>query len=304
MIFEKRMDLFSLENMGALLAQSGNLSDEVREWLFGAGVKIVLLIVGLYLAHKAVEVLLARLIRKLITPDRFTAKEEEEKREETLIKVISVTLHVIIWIFGGMVVLSELGVDIGPLIAAAGIGGLALGFGGQYLISDIINGLFITLENQYRVGDIVCVGEVCGVVEDVNLRRTVLRDLDGVVHTIPNGEVKIASNLSHQYTRVNLNVGVSYDTDLEHAIAVINRVGNELAQDPDWQEQIREAPQFLRVDAFGDSAIELKILGETKPAQQWDVTGELRKRLKVAFDKEGIEIPYPHRVVVHKNEKA
>ena len=262
--------------------------------------RVALIVIGVYAVHKfVIDRIVDRIIRKIIPSEKFELKEEEEQREDTIISVTLTTMHILLWIVGGMIILSEIGVDIGPLIAAAGIGGLAIGFGGQYLIRDVINGLFVLLENQYNKGDVVCFGDTCGVVEEVNLRRTVLRDLDGTVHTIPNGEISIASNLSDEYARVNLDVGVGYGTELEHVMRVINRVGNELAEDNAWKDKIREAPQFLRVQEFGDSAVVIKILGETKPMEQWAVTGELRKRLKIAFDREGIEIPFPQRVI-HK----
>ncbi|MDX1535545.1 MAG: mechanosensitive ion channel family protein [Candidatus Spechtbacterales bacterium] len=270
-------------------------------WLINPGLKIAIIGVGVYIAHKFVDRLIQRVIRKLIPSDRFVSELEEAQREDTLIQVATVTLHVVLWIVGGMIILSELGVDIGPLIAAAGIGGLAIGFGGQYLIRDVINGLFILLENQFNVGDIACFGDTCGVVESVNLRRTILRDLDGVVHTVPNGEITVASNMSHEFARVNLDVGVGYNSNLEDVMRTINRVGLDISEDPEWKEKIKEAPQFLRVQEFGDSSIVVKILGETIPGEQWAVTGELRKRLKLAFDREGIEIPFPQRVV-HKAE--
>lgn len=153
------------------------------------------------------------------------------------------------------------------------------------------------MENQYRVGDVVCFDSTCGLVEDISLRMTVLRDLDGTAHHVPHGAIQKVSNLSKGYARVNLNIGISYGADLEHVIAVVNRVGEELAADPVWTNMIIKAPQFLRVDSFADSSVIIKIVGDTKPIKQWDVTGELRKRLKITFDKEGIEIPFPQRVV-------
>lgn len=153
------------------------------------------------------------------------------------------------------------------------------------------------MENQYRVGDVVCFDGTCGLVEDISLRMTTLRDLDGTVHHVPHGEIKQVSNLSKYFARVNLNISVSYNSNLEQVITVVNRVGRELAEDPHWKEHILEAPQFLRVDNFADSAIIIKILGKTRPIKQWDVAGELRKRIKIAFDKEGIEIPFPQRVI-------
>ena len=131
---------------------------------------------------------------------------------------------------------------------------------------------------------------------------TTLRDLDGIVHHVPHGEIKRVSNLSKYYARVNLNIGIAYNSDLEKVIGVVNRVGKELAEDVQWKEFITKPPQFLRVDDFADSAIIIKILGETKPIKQWDVAGELRKRLKIAFDKENIEIPFPQRVIHSANK--
>jgi moderate conductance mechanosensitive channel len=194
-------------------------------------------------------------------------------------------------------VLQEFGMMIGPLLAGAGIVGLAFGFGGQYLIRDIIAGLFIIIENQYRIGDVVNFGAVGGLVENISLRMTTLRDLDGTVHHVPHGEIKTVSNLSKTFARVNLDVGVGYASDLDHVISVVNHVGQSLAEDPNWKDLIIKAPQFLRVDNLADSSIVIKILGDTLPLKQWEVSGELRKRLKIAFDKEGIEIPFPQRVL-------
>ncbi len=143
----------------------------------------------------------------------------------------------------------------------------------------------------------VKIAGISGLVEDINLRRTVLRDLDGILHSVPNGEITTASNYTKDWSRVNLNISVAYGEDLDHVMAVINRVGEELDKDPQWAPLILKAPQALRVDNLGDSGIEIKILGDTQPIKQWDVMGELRKRLKKAFDEEGIEIPWPHTKV-------
>jgi small conductance mechanosensitive channel len=198
-------------------------------------------------------------------------------------------------------VLQEIGLMIGPVLAAAGIVGLAVGFGGQYLIRDIIAGLFIILENQYRIGDVVHLDGTNGLVEKISLRMTTLRDLDGTVHHIPNGEIKRVSNLAKNFARVNLNVGVAYDSKMDQVIQVVNRTGLELAQDPAWKDFIIKPPQFLRIDDLADSAIIIKILGDTQPLKQADVTGEMRKRIVAAFNKEGIEIPFPQRVVRQVN---
>lgn len=266
------------------------------EWFLVNGFHIVLILFVAYVAQRISGHFIASLVRRLVVRGSGT-EEAEKKREDTLIQILGGTAGVLILIVAGLMILSELGIAIGPLLAAAGIAGVAIGFGGQYLIRDVITGLFLIIENQYRVGDVVCFDKTCGLVEGISLRMTRLRDLEGTVHHVPHGEIKIVSNLSKQFARVNLNVGVSYSANIEKVEEVVNRVGKELSEDPLWKDKIIKAPAFLRIDDFADSAVVIKILGETKPLEQWGVTGELRKRIKIAFDKEGIEIPFPQRVV-------
>ena len=223
--------------------------------------------------------------------------EELNKRAETLSGVLVASLQAVTIAVVIFMMLSEVGLNIAPILAGVGVVGIAIGFGAQSLVKDVLAGLFIILENQYRKGDVVKIAGISGVVEEINLRRTLLRDLDGIVHTVPNGEIQVASNFTKVYSRVNMNIGVSYGTDLNHAIAVINRVGKELSEDPQWAGDFLTPPQVLRVDNLGDSAIEIKILADTKPIKQWAIMGELRLRLKKAFDDEGIEIPWPHTKV-------
>jgi moderate conductance mechanosensitive channel len=223
------------------------------------------------------------------------------KRSDTLISVIVTTLQIAIIFILFLMILSELGTNITAILTGAGVLGIAIGFGAQSLVKDVIAGLFIIMENQYRKGDVVKIAGTSGVVEEINLRRTILRDLDGIAHVIPNGEIRVASNFTKVWSRVNLNISVSYGTDLDKAMEVINEVGKELASDPKWAPDILTPPKVLRVDNLGSSGIDIKILGETKPIRQWDVMGELRLRLKRAFDREGIEIPWPHTKVYFGN---
>tara|TARA_R110001583_G_scaffold73483_3_gene204430 strand:- start:2396 stop:3247 length:852 start_codon:yes stop_codon:yes gene_type:complete len=266
-------------------------------WLLSNGVRVVGIIIGAYFINKIITKSIDKTVRLAVVPNNYSSKESEKKREDTLIQIFSITSKIVIFTISILMVLQEFGVVIGPILAAAGIVGLAFGFGGQYLIRDIISGLFIILENQYRIGDYVKFENLGGVVEKISLRMTTLRDLDGTVHHIPHGEIKEVSNYAKDFARVNLDIGVAYDTNLEHVIGVVNEVGNELAQDSQFKELIIKAPQFLRVNDFADSSVMLKILGETLPLKQWEITGELRKRLKIAFDQEGIEIPFPQRVI-------
>jgi len=215
--------------------------------------------------------------------------------------VLVASLQAIIIAVIFFMMLSDIGLNIAPMIAGVGVVGIAIGFGAQSLVKDIISGLFILLENQYRKGDVVKIADTSGLVEDINLRRTLLRDLDGIVHSVPNGEIAVSSNFTRGYSRVNLNISVGYNEDLDRAIAVINRVGKELAEDPAWSAQILKPPQVLRVDNLGDSGIDIKVVGDTKPIQQWAIMGELRLRIKKAFDQEEIEIPWPHTKVYFGN---
>lgn len=262
-------------------------------------INILLIIIAFLLIRKFAKIIIEKIIRKIIVPEKNCSKKEEKQREDTLISIFLTTFNILIVIIVFLIILQQLGLDITPLLAGIGILGLAIGFGAQHLVRDIISGLFIIIENQYRVDDVVQLTGIFGTVEDITLRMTTLRDLDGTVHHIPHGEIRTVSNLSKYYARVNLDIGISYNSNLEKVIAVINKVGQELAEDPLWKNQIKKAPQFLRINDFAESAIIIKILGETESLEQWGVTGELRKRLKLAFDKEGIEIPFPQRVI-HK----
>lgn len=273
-----------------------NIISKLSDWAMVNGLHIVIILVVAYIAHKISGRFIEKIVRRLVT-DGGDGEQAEKMREDTLIQIFNGTASIVIVAVAGITILSELGIEIGPLLAAAGIVGIALGFGGQYLIRDIITGIFLILENQYRVGDSVCFDTTCGTVERISLRKTQLRDLSGTVHHVPHGEIKRVSNLSMQFARVNMNIGVSYSSDIEKVIAVVNQIGKELASDPLWSEFIIKEPAFLRVESFEDSAIMVKILGETKPLKNLDVAGEFRKRLKIAFDREGIEIPFPQRVV-------
>jgi len=270
--------------------------EAVGTWLLEHGILILVIILLSYLAYKITQVIMPRIIERSITVrgKGRRAREELAKRSKTLSGVLTTTIGAVIVIIAVFMILSEVGVDITPLLAGAGVVGIAIGFGAQSLIRDLLSGLFIMLEDQYSKGDVVQIAGIWGLVEEINLRRTVMRDLDGAVHSIPNGEVKTASNYTKEWSRVNLNIPVAYGEDLDHVIEVINRVGEELAKDEYFGPMIIGAPKVLRVDNFGDSAIEMKVLGETKPIKQWDVMGELRKRIKKTFDEEGIEIPWPH----------
>jgi small conductance mechanosensitive channel len=274
----------------------------VIDWLDTHGIRILVIIIIAVALYLLLRRFVPPVVKRTITQRMKRYPEEEiKKRVDTLSSAIVNTGTVVIAVFAIITILPEFGVNIAALLAALGIVGIAVGFGAQSLIRDLLAGIFILLEDQYRVGDVVKIAGIAGLVEQIGLRRTILRDLDGIVHSIPNGEIRVASNFTKLYSRVNLNISVAYGEDLDRVIEVINRVCKEMAEEPKWSADFVSTPQVLRVDKLGDSGIDIKILGDTKPMRQWDIMGELRLRIKRTFDKEGIEIPWPHTKVYFGN---
>ncbi|NLE96344.1 MAG: mechanosensitive ion channel family protein [Dehalococcoidia bacterium] len=245
--------------------------------------------------------LLSRIIRKtmrLRLPVKLREPQQESvNRADTLSGVLVQVVSMVLWIVAGLTILSELDVDIAPVLATVGLGALAVGLAAQNVIRDYLNGFFIIMEDWYRVGEVAEISGTSGLVEQLNLRRTVLRDLNGTQHIFPNGKVDSASNMTRDFSRINLDVSVAYKENLAHIFEVIDEVGQQLKDDDVWGRHLLTAPLAQRVNRLGDSGIDIKILADTKPSQQWALTGELRRRLKDRFDQEGIEIPWPHTKV-------
>ena len=269
-----------------------NIIQSLVSWFWLSGIRVLAILLAAFLIGRFGRNIIRGVIKRGV---KDCTKEATEKRQKTLARIFTVAFKTIIWLVAGMMILSELGLDIGPILAGAGLLGVALGFGAQWMVRDFLAGIFIILENQYRVGDVVCLDNTCGFVEDITLRKTIMRDLDGKVMHIPNGSFKMASNLTQGYSRAHLNISVSYKEDIDKVMKVINKVGAEMAKEDPWKEDILKPIQVLGSgpNNFLDSGVEIKVLGETKPAKQWDVMREFRRRLKKTFDKEGIEIPFP-----------
>lgn len=270
--------------------------DDISGWFTDHGISILIILSLAYLARRALKIAIRPTVCRYV---KAKAKKRHsqiwyDKRSDTLTSLITTISSIFISLVALGMILPELGIDIGPLMAGAGVAGIAIGFGAQNLIKDYVSGFFILIEDQFNKGDVVKIAGISGFVEDIGIRRTILRDLDGINHSIPNGEITISSNYTRGFARINLDISVGYNEDLDHVMAVINKVGNELAEDKKYKELINKAPQALRVNNFGDSGIDIKILGEVRPSKQWEITGELRRRLKIAFDQENIEIPWPH----------
>ncbi len=249
---------------------------------------------------------LARIIRRSIKIHiPLKAKLEQAPladRSKTVSTVLIQVMSVIVWVLAGLMILSELGISTGPVLATLGLGALAIGLAAQNIIRDYLHGFFILMEDWYRVGEVAVISGTGGLVESISLRRTLLRDLHGTLHIIPNSKIDAASNMTRDWSRINLNVSVAYKENLARVFQVINEVGQEMMNTAEWGPNLLTAPQVLRVDNFGESGIEIKILADTKPITQWALAGELRRRLKERFDAEGIEIPWPHTKVYFGNE--
>ncbi|NLE96178.1 MAG: mechanosensitive ion channel family protein [Dehalococcoidia bacterium] len=270
--------------------------ESIQRWFLSHGLLILLIATISYLLYRLLRTALPGIVESSMSSRGRGRKAREElaRRVQTLSGALTTLIGVALATIAAFMILGEMGVDVTPLLATAGVAGIAIGLGAQSLIKDMLAGLFILMEDQYNKGDVVKVAGISGLVEDVNLKRTVLRDMDGIVHSIPNGEITIASNYTKEYSRVNLDVRVAYGEDMEHVIRVINRIGEEMAKDPVWGPKLRSAPQSLGVNKFGESGIEIKVVGDTKPMMQWEVMREFRLRIKKTFDQEHIEIPWPH----------
>ena len=269
--------------------------EELTAWLFAQGLRVVL--IGL-LAYFTVRVA-ALGINHFEDIVRSRAGDNADKielveRVHTISGLVTNAVNIIVFSAASLMMLQELGVNITPLLTGAGIAGLAVGFGAQNLVRDVISGFFFILEDQVHVGDVVEVNGTSGLVEAVKLRTLVLRDLSGTVHVVPNGEITTLSNKTKVFSYAVLDIGVAYKEDTDHVSAVLQDVGAELESDSDFSDSILASLEILGVSEFGDSAVVIKIRIKTRPLKQWMIGRELRRRIKKAFDTEGIEIPFPH----------
>lgn len=265
-------------------------------WISQMGWKIFLILGICFGTFMMIRRFVPLAIRRTVSRQmKRKRKVEREKRVQTLVRLITTSSAVGLVTLAIFLICQQVGINITAPLVGFGVFGVAIGFGAQYLIRDIIAGFFVHLENQYNIGDVIQVGSVAGIVEELSLRRTILRDLDGARHVIPNGEVRIVSNLTQEWSRAHLNISVAYKEDLDRVMALMRKTWEEMTEDPNWGPFIiSKTPWLLRVDEFGDSGITIKMVGETEPIKQWDIMGEYRRRIKRVFDEEGIEIPWPH----------
>ena len=261
-------------------------------WLITSGLRIFLILILTLVAIKAIQILMDRLFGRLFK--NFKSDIEIQKRSDTLKSVARNLLSITIIVVSLLMVLKEIGVEIGPILAAAGVVGIAVGFGAQELFKDLINGFFILLDDQIRVGDVVQIADKGGLVERVDLRMIILRDLAGNVHFVRNGQISVVTNMTKEYSRYVFDIGVAYRENVDEVIEVAKQVDAELREDPNFKNDILEPLEILGLDKFSDSAIVIKARTKTIPIRQWAVGREFNRRLKKRFDELDIEIPFPH----------
>jgi small conductance mechanosensitive channel len=277
-----------------------NLLSSLYEWIITELPGILILIVATLIVLKVYKTFVRKLrniIIKRSGKKEGTQTQETEKRVETLMNILRSVGKVLIWAIFIMILLKKFGVDIGPILAGAGILGLAVGFGAQELVRDIISGFFMLLENQIRTGDVAIINGTGGLVEKIELRTTTLRDFSGTTHIFQNGKISTISNMTMEWSAMTFDIGVAYKEDTDEVVRIMKEVGEELQNDPDFKDHIIEPLEVFGVDKFADSAVIIKARVKTKPIMQWTVGREYRRRLKKAFDEKGIEIPFPHTTV-------
>ncbi len=273
---------------------------EAGHWLISSGFRIIIYLIAAVLLIKAIKRIGNAVIARYQDDDP-TTKNEQERRAETLVSVVNITSKVFIWVIVVFMTLREIGANITPLLTGAGIAGIAIGFGAQNIVRDFFSGFLILLENQYRVGDWIQIADRNGLVESISLRTTSIRNLEGVLHIVPNGEIKAVDNYTFSESRQVIDVGISYNSSVDKAIEVIKAIGEEMQTNPVSGADIRDF-EVLGVQRLGDSSVDIRVKISTEPSKQWAIGRSFRYLVKKRFDEAGIEIPFPHRTVYLRTE--
>jgi small conductance mechanosensitive channel len=302
----------------AFVATDGNETlTQVIDWLVGRPLSVLAIVLVAWIATRIAQRYVRRLVKRIVAPDRDAAARRlakigiddptsfigaepiprREARATSISDVVGSTITVVIWVVAFILIIGEFGFDLGPFIAGAGIAGVALGFGAQSLVKDCISGLFMLVEDQYGIGDIVDLGDAIGEVEQVTLRTTVLRGLDGTVWHVPNGEVQRVGNKSQLWSVALVDIDVAYDSDLDAAKKLMLSTATDVCASEQWSPDVIDEPIVLGVETLGADGVTLRMIVKTSPGSQWALQRELREALKASYDAAGIEIPFPQRTV-------
>jgi small-conductance mechanosensitive channel len=264
------------------------------EFLFPKLIRIGVVVLLAVIAYRIIKIIIRRIIEREIEEEDPLVKRVREQRGRTIASLLGNVAFVAIFVVVALTVLNILLDNIGPILASFGILGLAISFGAQSLVKDMISGTFMLMEGQFAIGDVVRVADVSGMVEKITLRTTVLRDHEGAVHIVPNGSITRVTNLTKSWSKTVLDIGVSYREDVDRVVEVLRNEARHFQADPEWGPLLLEDIQVPGVESFSDSAVIIRVAAKTLPLKQWDVARELRRRIKKRFDAEKIEIPYPH----------
>lgn len=256
-------------------------------------IEVAIIIVISFLVYEAAKIIIKRIVARQIQEEDPLVRRLREQRAQTLGSLFTNILLIVVITVAVLTVL-DVFINIAPLLASVSVVGLAISFGAQSLVKDVISGTFMLIEGQFGIGDVVKVGDTSGMVEKITLRTTILRDLHGVVHIIPNGEITRVSNLTKTWSRAVIDVAVAYREDVDRVIATLRELAAEFQASPDWAPLLVEPPEVPGIESLGESGVIVRMTAKTLPLKQWDVARELRRLIKKRFEAEGIEIPYPH----------
>ena len=291
------MIFFTLRVLGHPAVAGWNLQ-RLLEWIMDRGVRVVFLLAGAFLCIKIVHIFVSKIDILIRATDASPAAElERQKRAHTISAILRNFSTVVIAVIFGLMLLEELNINTTPILTSLGVIGVALGFGAQRLVGDLLSGFFHIFENQIRVGDVAIINGTGGLVQEIRLRTTVLRGLDGTVHVFRNGAIDSLSNMTKDFSYFLLELGVAYKEDTDRVCDVVRQVAAGMQADEAFGKSILEPVEILGVDDFGDSAVVIKLRIKTIPIKQWEVGREFRRRLKYRLDQEGIEIPFPHQTI-------
>ena len=265
----------------------------IEDWFirnYHSMIDIILVLVFSWLISRFAHRVLSRLLKHVVRTNIYPTKADRDKRVNTLSGLGSALIRFVVWVTAAVSIINIAGVNTAPILASAGVLGVALGFGAQKLINDLVSGVFIIVENQYRVGDFVELEGVSGTVEDITIRTTVLRDLNGAVHHVPNGSIVVSTNKSMGFGQINLDIAVDPKTDLKQLQKLINRVGKQVAADPELSDAIIEPPAYVRVSDFTGNSVTVKVMGKTTGGKQLEIKSVFFSELKQAFDAANIQL--------------
>ncbi len=280
------------------------ITNSAGNWFTQHLISILVILLGAWIVRRFSSKIINEFMRRTVRSDIYPTKSDRERRIQTLETLINAALRTGVYIIAGILIIGEIAPgSAAALFTSAGLFGVALGFGAQSLVKDLVSGIFIIIENQYRIGDVIEITGVSGIVEDITVRTTILRDLDGNLHHVPNGSIVVTTNKTIGFSRLNEDLIVDTDTDIDRLEHIINHIGEQMAASVKYKPLIVEAPHFSRIKAYSVNGVVVKVLGKTTVDGKWEVTGQFYKQLKETFDQHKIKMGQHASVIVASKKK-